>query len=36
MSNESTNVILVVSTTVFHAYIMYTSIYWFTNNCECI
>lgn len=36
MSTEHANLVLVVSTTAFHAYIVYASIFWFANNCECI
>jgi len=36
MDQETATAVLVVSTTVFQAWFMYMSFYWFANNCECI
>jgi hypothetical protein len=33
---DPASTILVVSTTILHAWILYVSYFWFLNNCECI
>lgn len=36
MSVETGTAVVVVSTTILHAWMMYVSFYWIANNCECI
>ena len=36
MDSETGTAILVVSTTILHAWIVYVSFYWISNNCECV
>jgi hypothetical protein len=36
MDSETGTAILVVSTTIFHAWVIYASFYWISNNCECV
>jgi hypothetical protein len=36
MDSETGTAILVVSTTIFHAWLVYVSFYWISNNCECV
>ena len=36
MDSETGTAVLVVSTTILHAWIIYVSFYWISNNCECV
>jgi len=36
MDQETAISILVVSTTILHAWLVYMSFYWISNNCECV
>lgn len=36
MDEGTGTTILVVSTTILHAWLIYVSFYWISNNCECV
>ena len=36
MDQETGTAVLVVSTTILQAWMVYVSFYWIANNCECI